>query len=128
MKVFYANVKGVDHGVFLKKEEADQFVWDILEDLRKKYPMLSFSDAETKKYFAHYNAEAVLIWTDAPVEYDGFGTATIESAGTRAIFGHVRRLVAVDPNYLDWQKCRYASGLFGYLTVGEDDSVEGVAL
>ena len=50
------------------------------------------------------------IYTDAPPEYDGFGTATTaEAVGT--INGKVLRRVSVRDEHLEWQVSRYQSGL-----------------
>jgi hypothetical protein len=48
------------------------------------------------------------LYTDAPVDYDGFGTTTIIVVGkTRR--GDVRH-VDVAPDHLRWQEGRYGSG------------------
>lgn len=51
-------------------------------------------------------------WTTAPEDYDTFGTETlIPDAGEWC--GKTLRQVAIDPRHLDYQSCRYGSGLHG---------------
>lgn len=54
------------------------------------------------------------IWTDAPIDYDGFGTKTIAIvamishwAGNRPV-----RLVETPDKHVTWQRKRYDSGLY----------------
>jgi hypothetical protein len=53
----------------------------------------------------------MILYTDAPECYDGFGTRTLEShAGT---YGGKRvRKVEVEAQALGWQQGRYGSGLY----------------
>lgn len=55
----------------------------------------------------------VLALTDAPKNYDGFGTFTIAEYGW-PVEGYTRkdaRLVAIRAEHLHWQTGRYSSGL-----------------
>jgi hypothetical protein len=61
---------------------------------------------------------AVVRITSAPEEYDGFGTRTMELLPERGRVARYRR-VAILERHLDWQRLRYASGLFA--CVGEDE-------
>jgi hypothetical protein len=53
-----------------------------------------------------------IVETNAPDEYDGFDTMTIENYGPS-------RLVLINRDYYDWQTQRYASG--GYKAAQMDD-------
>lgn len=65
--------------------------------------------------------ERVVVGTQAPEDYDGFGTMTV-GAGTfiRKPF----RLAAVLPFAEEWQSMRYMSGLHGAIPAEQLDSVE----
>ncbi len=58
-----------------------------------------------------------ITYTDAPPEYDGFGTKTLKVVGKRR--GADVRQVATPTVHLDWQRNRYASGC--RIAMGEDD-------
>ena len=51
----------------------------------------------------------MLTYTTAPEVYDGFGTTTIRIIGL--FDGKPVRLVETPPEHVDWQRCRYASGM-----------------
>lgn len=51
-----------------------------------------------------------IVETNAPEKYDGFGTFTIKRAG-QDLRGDLR-VVLVRDQHLEWQRARYASGLF----------------
>ena len=55
----------------------------------------------------------VLTYTDAPTDYDGFGTTTVREVG-RTTRGATVRLVSTPPEHMQWQRDRYASGLHLY--------------
>lgn len=57
----------------------------------------------------------VLVETDAPPTYDGFGTRTVRETGEATGLGRVR-IVQADPNHVEWQTGRYGSG--GYFARG----------
>jgi hypothetical protein len=54
-------------------------------------------------------ARGAVRYTTAPEAYDGFGTITVRVVGTFA--GKPLRCVAIQPAHLEWQTCRYNSGL-----------------
>lgn len=55
---------------------------------------------------------AIVMITTAPKNYDGFGTITLETfEKTEQHIGH--RMVAIQPEHIEWQTCRYGSGLYG---------------
>ena len=54
--------------------------------------------------------------TNAPRNYDGFGTITLVDHGDA-------RTVAIVPEHLHWQTTRYGSGLFGCREVSAADKV-----
>jgi len=63
-------------------------------------------------------------FTTAPESYDGFGTRTLcrvemPKRGPRGVYAVWYREVEIDPEYLDWQRVRYASGLHACLTNAE---------
>jgi hypothetical protein len=79
-------------------------------------------------------AEAVevdLVFTDAPLEYDGFGS--VSEPSDLAYRGRRLRQVAIYPEHYDWQMTRYRSGLYVALTEDEagrwetDELLERVA-
>lgn len=45
--------------------------------------------------------------TDAPIEFDGFGTRTVYKLATK-------RVVLIDKQHLEWQLNRYGSGLYPF--------------
>lgn len=49
-------------------------------------------------------------WTDAPAEYDGFGTKTVQVVG-RTARGTVR-IVETPVGHVTWQRGRYDSGMY----------------
>ncbi len=53
-------------------------------------------------------------YTDAPESYDGFGTRTIQTLRAKRQDGRESslRVVQIDDEYDDWQRGRYASGLY----------------
>ncbi len=61
--------------------------------------------------------KTILTYTDAPVDYDGFGTRTLRVVGTGPR-GSVR-LVETPDLHLEWQRARYASGM--YLSASESE-------
>ncbi len=58
-------------------------------------------------------APRAILYTSAPSDYDGFGTATWEDLGEMEVGGRKMplRQVAILPEHQQWQKERYASGL-----------------
>jgi hypothetical protein len=70
----------------------------------------------------------VLVRTDAPPRYDGFGTlelyTTDDGIGETPPPGRVptplERSVLVDVEHQEWQEGRYRSGLYSYEVVDED--------
>lgn len=63
-----------------------------------------------------YNRDLVAVVTDAPKDYDGFGTFTLREfeypidIGGQKTRNHAR-LALVDKNQLEWQRNRYFSGM-----------------
>lgn len=56
-------------------------------------------------------------YTDAPEDYDGFGTETVKVIGkTRR--GMVR-MVETPQEHVEWQRLRYASGMYLYASAAE---------
>ncbi len=55
------------------------------------------------------NETAVIRYTTAPESYDGFGTRTLAVMGK--VYENTIRRVEIKLQHLDWQECRYASGL-----------------
>lgn len=51
-----------------------------------------------------------ILHTTAPIEYDGFGTITVDEY-TGTINGRKLRSVNINNAHLEWQKARYLSGL-----------------
>ena len=49
-------------------------------------------------------------YTNAPVDYDGFGTRTVKVVGKTAN-GPVRKVETLD-EHVEWQRSRYESGPF----------------
>lgn len=52
----------------------------------------------------------VQLYTDAPTDYDGFGTKTIAAEGFGQTQRGVVRLVEIHDRHLKWQRLRYQSG------------------
>ena len=53
------------------------------------------------------------LYTDAPTNYDGFGTRTIAIVGRMNCgihYGKPVRLVETPDEHAEWQRCRYESG------------------
>jgi hypothetical protein len=67
--------------------------------------------------------QGVLIYTTAPVDYDGFGTTTIGVFGLDRRGREIRGVKAV-PRHADWQRQRYGSGLC--LVLDEAQMLEAV--
>ena len=65
-------------------------------------------------------------YTDAPEDYDGFGTHTTQAEYATLRKGRVLRQVEIDHEYLDWQSMRYQSGI--YLCIAEEQLTEMVEL
>jgi hypothetical protein len=61
------------------------------------------------------------LYTTAPSAYDGFGTVELDPDAGTDNRGLTIRKVAVEPDHLDWQMARYASGLHGCVTAAEAD-------
>jgi hypothetical protein len=61
----------------------------------------------------------VMTWTDAPEDYDGFGTRTYEVLGLvpGPMGSRQLRQVTTPTEHVLWQRSRYASG--GYLSASE---------
>lgn len=60
-------------------------------------------------------AGAVVIrYTEAPEDYDGFGTATLRRVNAVTADGRrfAFRVVDIDPEYDEWQRQRYLSGCY----------------
>ncbi len=55
----------------------------------------------------HITKTYVLVETTAPIEYDGFGTFTINALGPK-------RWVLIEQEHFTWQTMRYGSGLHGH--------------
>lgn len=55
-------------------------------------------------------SKRIMTFTDAPVAYDGFGTKTIRVLGKRR--GKEVRIVETPEEHAQWQRDRYASGLY----------------
>lgn len=63
-----------------------------------------------------------VVETDAPCDYDGFGSLEMEREGTLEGDGHphhigdtttsMRRVMLVDVKHFEWQTARYRSGMF----------------
>ncbi len=64
-----------------------------------------------------WKATYILVETDAPVRYDGFGTLTIYE-GARD--GKTIRYVLVQEDHASWQEGRYRSGLHSWEVPSED--------
>lgn len=56
------------------------------------------------------STDYVVIHTTAPIEYDGFGTITLD-ADTGSINGRTLRAVRICKKHREWQTSRYLSGL-----------------
>lgn len=56
-------------------------------------------------------------YTNAPTDFDGFGTHTVSIAGTYQ--GQNVRVVETPDEHVNWQRARYASGM--YLSASEVD-------
>jgi len=52
----------------------------------------------------------IITFTDAPEDYDGFGTKTLKVLGQRR--GKTVRVVETPEEHAQWQRDRYASGLY----------------
>ncbi len=52
-----------------------------------------------------HSAKYIIVMTNAPKDYDGFGTFTVNQSGKD-------RIVAIQEQHLDWQTHRYGSGLY----------------
>lgn len=61
--------------------------------------------------------ETTLTYTDAPTDYDGFRTHTIRIVGK--LCGKEVRLVETPTEHVNWQRARYASGM--YLSANQDE-------
>ena len=74
-----------------------------------------------------YPADAEVYLTDAPVDYDGFGTTTVQLLPYKPVRkqGRIRK-VAIQPISYDWQCNRYRSGL--HLCVPEAEMDQWVDL
>lgn len=55
---------------------------------------------------------AVLLYTTAPPAYDAGSTVTVRVAGRDVRGDEVREVRLDDPEDLDWQAGRYASGMY----------------
>jgi hypothetical protein len=62
-----------------------------------------------------FTASYRLYETNAPVDYDGFGTITVADGGTL-------RFVLVRTEHEEWQTMRYRSGMFSAVLTDLDDS------
>lgn len=65
--------------------------------------------------------QCVIIYTDAPESFDGFGTFTLDTGYGETAKGPIRQ-AAVHQDYLDWQTARYGSGM--YLAVPPEEFEE----
>lgn len=65
--------------------------------------------------------EFVCFFTDARVDYDGFGTETLADIGEDARRRHWR-LVAIRREHAQWQRDRYISGL--HVCLGPENARE----
>lgn len=54
--------------------------------------------------------------TSAPEAHDGFGTKTLDLFEATAQSGNQWRLVAIEPEHIDWQSLRYASAGYACMT------------
>jgi hypothetical protein len=64
--------------------------------------------------------------TDAPESYDGFGTETIETLGMTKK-GPVRKVDTPEVS-VDWQRQRYASGLYLYCSLAQWEEIKDLIL
>ena len=74
------------------------------------------SNTHLKVQIGNFTIDGVLIVTDAPRAYDGFGTVEVQNFESPVEVGGVytkgdARLVLVRSEHLDWQTSRYSSGL-----------------
>lgn len=102
-----------DDAPFYTQEEAEAY----LDEITKDRLWVNREDYEVRLW---KHIPSVLRVTSAPVDYDGFGTRTVytyalaDSGRTRTF-----RTVDIQVDHLDWQTCRYASGLHTPMTVTE---------
>lgn len=61
----------------------------------------------------------VILFTTAPVDYDGFSTRELVQIAGRDDRGRKIRKISVLPRDLEWQKGRYASGMYAVATPEE---------
>jgi hypothetical protein len=75
----------------------------------------------TKVTIGDFERTYFAIKTDAPLQYDGFGTIQIYSGPQD---GKTIRYVLVDVDHKTWQESRYGSGLYFFEDVtGIDDHI-----
>lgn len=69
-----------------------------------------------------FEREYVLVETDAPQRYDGFGTLEVYRgpAGLESNKGKAVRFILVGVKHLEWQEGRNRSGLHTWLVPEED--------
>jgi hypothetical protein len=98
----------------------DEFSYSIGEEIAEldtaAYVSMVDSDAIQRAHADGWREHLVasgwhVLWTTAPVNYDTFGTETVEDCGEW--HGRQLRRVVVDPGYADFQISRYGSGLHG---------------
>ena len=82
--------------------------------LRATYPDYA---PEVEAVVAERNVPTENTYTTAPASYDGFGTETIAVVGT--LDGKEVRQVATPVEHVEWQRCRYGSGLYPGYTLRE---------
>jgi hypothetical protein len=86
------------------------------EDSAREYAArIDAAHDDSAEYDVANDPLRVILVTSAPEEYDGFGTVTLAMLPwlTRE-GGYQYRRVSVNPEYLDWQQNRYASGMMGF--------------
>lgn len=80
----------------------------------------------TIKIADDFTREYVVVVTDAPQDYDGFGTFSIYSFNSEVdIDGQITRgparLVLVERDHLEWQRARYYSGMHSAIVDGVEE-------
>ena len=87
----------------------EQEARDYLTALQAAYP-LAMADRTVTIYVVREVPSERRV-TNAPVDYDGFGTRTFAKN-----LGGSYRMVDIQTEHMTWQETRYASGMYGCLT------------
>lgn len=114
-------VEGKRPGLAESMRQQHQYEWEgegeYVEPTEAEYvDMLRRMDARELRDCAPPLVEVV---TTAPVDYDGFGTTTVEELAFRSRRGDRYRVVVVQEPHHGWQTMRYRSGMHSVTTRAE---------